>query len=353
MKISTQSKITSKITDNDLSLKIKENPDFRKTIVKNIKIDRLSKNNKRKMLKDVELQKLQKLTSNVEKYKDYNAAQIHNIVAGLNSNIDISFYDDINNSANNMALKRIILVYNKNNPDNEFNLEYFKTNNDNKVALLFEVHKYNVLHPDNKMDLNVIIQNFDLKDAKRKFELHKNYKPLSDGPVRSVQVEVKPEVKKKEPKIIEKNVKDMSWGELADHWNLQHPNAKINAELIYAQNNKKMAEMIYITSLYNLKFKNNRVSLNTFLKDEFTMEQKDEIASGIKYNLKNANKTIPFEKYMLSEIPADNMRIINKIMRLQAEYNVQADIDYIINNYKDRTQLNEKYEQLFKSKDIH
>ena len=80
------------------------------------------------------------------------------------------------------------------------------------------------------------------------------------------------------------------------------------------------------------------------------MEQKDEISSGIKYNLKNAKTPIPFKKYMLTDIPADNMRIINKIMRLQAEYNVQADIDYIINNYKDRTQLNEKYEQLFKTK---
>ncbi len=350
MKISVQSKAVSKITNNDLTSKIKNEPDFRRTVVKNINKESLDKRKKLNLLKDIELDRLSKVLPDTSKYNEYNAAQISNIATGYELGIDVSFYDDINNSASDMALKRLILAYNKNNPLSPFPLGYFNNNNDNKVSLLFEVHKYNVAHPNNKMDLELIVKNFDLKDARRKFENHKDIKPLSEGPVRSVQVEVKQPPKKKGPIIIEKDVKDMSYGELADLWNKKHPGAKINADIIYAQDNKKMAEMLYVTSIYNLKFKNNRVSLNIFLKNDFTMEQKDEIASGIKYNLKNVKTPIPFEKYMLTDIPADNMRIINKIMRLQAEYDVQADIDYIINNYKDRNQLNEKYEQLFKTK---
>lgn len=347
MKISTQTKAISNATNNNLNTKIHNEPEFRKTIVRDIDNTSLNRNKKMEFLRQIELERLKNF-ANIEKYESYNSAQISNIAAGLEAGVDISVYDDISNSAQTMALRRLILIFNKENKDNMFDLSLLNTNNNNKVALLFAAHKFNVKHPDNTIDLNILINEFNLNKAKEILKSHMESANTIKLPVTSV--EIKPETKKKAPVVIEKNVKDMSYGELADLWNGKHPNAQINASLIYAQENKKMAEMIYVTSIYNLKFRNKKVSLNTFLQNSFTFEQKEEIFAGIKYNLKNDKNPIPFEKYLRNDIPADNMRIINKIMRLQAEYNVQADINYIIANYTDRIQLNDKYEELFKTK---
>ncbi len=347
MKISTQSKAISNATNNDLNIKIHNEPDFRKTIVKNIDNKNISKEKKTEVLKKIELERLHRF-ADTQKYNDYNPMQIFNIAAGLEANIDVSFYDNKANSAQTMALRRLILIFNKENPDNMFDLGLLEGNNNNKISVLFDAHKFNVANPDNKIDLSILINEFNLKKAKEILKQHKEN--AKNGKVEEVKVQPKPVKKKKTPVVIEKNVKDMSYGELADLWNKKHPNAQINATLIYAQENKKMSEMLYVTSIYNLKFKDKKVSLNTFLQNNFTFEQKEEIFAGIKYNLKNDKNTIPFEKYLRSDIPADNMRIINKIMRLQAEYNVTADINYIITNYTDRNQLNNKYEELFRTK---
>lgn len=347
MKISTQAKAISNATNNDLTVKLHNEPDFRKTIVLNIDNKNINKSRKKEALKQIELERLKRFAG-TEKYESYNPAQIFNIAAGLEANIDVSLYDDIENNAQTMALRRLILIFNKENPGNEFDLNLLNGNNNNKVAVLFDAHKYNVLNPDNKIDLNILINEYNLNKAKETLKNHKNGSSKAEIPAPAV--EVKPAPKKKTPIVIEKNVKDMSYGELADLWNAKHPNAQINASLIYAQENKKMSEMLYVTSIYNLKFRDRKISLNTFLQNNFTFEQKEEIFAGIKYNLKNDKKPIPFEKYLRSDIPADNMRVINKIMRLQAEYNVHADINYIITNYTERSQLNEKYEELFRSK---
>ena len=351
MQISTQSKIISKSTGNDLTVKIKNEPDFRKTVIKNVdkKIDKITKT---EILKELELERLSEFVSDTSKYTSYNPGQISNITDGLENKIDVSFYDDVALSASAMALRKNILIYNKLNPKNKFDLSFFNLkNNDNKVELLFMAHKFNVEHPENTINLSELADIFDLQEAKKKFNDHKNYEPLPEGPIREVQIETKPaQPKKKAPIVVEKDINEMSFGELADYWNSKHPKAQIDSAYIWAQDNKKIQEMIYIASIYNLKFKNERIPIALFTGTEYDMAQKDEILTGLKYNLKNTKSPIPVKKYVQPEIPADNMRILNKIMRLMAEYNVPADIDFIITNCTDRQSLNDKYEQLFATK---
>ena len=352
MNLSNQSKTLSKMTGSDIDRKIKSDINFRKNISKNMDFGELSKSRKAEILKNIELDKLKKYVDNISVYEKYNAAQISNIYLGYENGVDISFYDNSRYSANDMALRRMILFYNKNHPDAKFDLNFFNGNNANKVALLFEVFKYNVNNPNNPMDLNLIINEYDISKIKQLFEKHKNNKPLPVGPIREVAIEQPKKVlkPKEKEKPVQKDIKDMSFGELADLWNEKHPNLKINAELIHQQPNPKRAEMLYVTSLYNLKFKNDKIPLNVFTGTSYDAEQKDEILAGIKYNLKNVQSPIPVKKYMHNDISSTNMHIINKIMRLMAEYDVDANIDYIITNCTNTEQLNRTYDNLFKNK---
>ena len=350
MKLSTQSEIISKATGNNLNNKIKNDPDFRKLVVKNIEKD-INFTKKNDLLYNIEIENLSKYIQNTKMYKDYSKSQLFNIAKGYELGLNVDFYNNINYPPSSMALRRMILLFNKNNSENAFDLSYFnKSNNDNKIRLLFEAHKYNISNPNNKIDLEELTKIFDLNEIKKIIKEHKEFKETPSGIVREVTITTKPAPKKKSSQIIEKNIDEMSFGELADFWNEKHPKAQINSAYIWAQTNKKIQEMIYFTSIYNLKFKDRKIPVTLFAENEFTMEQKNEILTGLKYNLKNTKSPIPVEKYVRVEIPADNMRIINKIMRLMSEYKVSADIDFIIENCKDRHSLNTKYEQLFQTK---
>ena len=203
MNLSNQSKTLSKMTGSDIDRKIKSDINFRKNISKNMDFGVLSKNRKLELLKDIELDKLKKYVDNISVYNNYNAAQISNICSGYENGIDVSFYDNSRFSANDMALRRRVFIYNKKHPDTKFNLNFFNGNNANKVALLFEVFKYNVNNPNNPMDLNLIVNEYDISKAKQLFEKHKNNKPIPVGPIREVTIEQpKKTLKPKESKRV-------------------------------------------------------------------------------------------------------------------------------------------------------
>ena len=78
MKISTQAKAISNATNNDLTVKLHNEPDFRKTIVLNIDNKNISKSRKKEALKQIELERLKRFAG-TEKYESYNQVIYSNI----------------------------------------------------------------------------------------------------------------------------------------------------------------------------------------------------------------------------------------------------------------------------------
>ncbi len=74
MKIATQANAISTITNNNVNTKIKNEPNFRKTVVQNINFGVLEKNKKTEMFKEIELENLRQYVSDISKYIEYNAA---------------------------------------------------------------------------------------------------------------------------------------------------------------------------------------------------------------------------------------------------------------------------------------
>ena len=340
MKIETQSGILSMIVNNNLEDKIKNDPDFRKEIIKNIKEDDIDKTFKNKIYKEALITEFNLDGS----YDDYSPAQIYNIGIGKENNIDTSSYDNKENSSNYMFVMRQIEEFNKKNPENVFDVNNYDKNNINKLLLLLTAHKFNIENPDNKIDLSILVNEYDMAKARNIFEEHKNKKNIT-LPVRSVEIKVE---NKKEPKKTQssKDTKKMTYGELADYWNMKNPKSKINSTIIYAQSDKRIAEMLYIGSIYNLKFIKEKVPLEIFLQDDFNIEQKETILLGLKYNLKNDKNTIPVIKYIHADIPEENMKLLFKIMVLQTKNKNDINIDFIINNYTEEQQLKDLLEEL-------